>query len=636
MRKIFCLLIVFCITFCMGAAAYEFPHALWQVNDAFTAALNSGDYYGIINYGLQTLDIMAGEPENTEVLQICGHRTEQIAIAYEKLGDYPSAAVYFEKYKYYAEKLNYSDAVKIASAKVLQYTPEINLYTPAQGGVFYSGARLEQESGVFYGAPTDQIDHRNFSRESAVLFYMEFGETNMGLFEKVLKTTAEKGARLEFAWNIKEEGAGIEKLFNSDAYTAQVLALIEKYNNVPVYIRLGAEMNTWTTRADPERFKEGFRHITNLVRGATTNTAMVWSVAYASSWDINMEDYYPGNEYVDYIGVSLYMNRYFQGRSDIPENEKYTEICFFTGDSADPVKMLDEVTRKFPDKPIIIAESGASHHVRTTGEDTTYWAINHLNMLYNYVPMVYPQVKLIAHFDKELTAEHSDYALYTNSDMIQRYNMLTASPQFIPAGQSNALSFEKCGDTIYASETLTLYAYTHIFGYDVSNLTYYIDGTPAASSAALPYNVTIDLSSVAEGAHTLTVKDENTGFSKNYTLINEKPIKIILNGNEIETDTVPVLVNGRTMVPVRVISESLKCSVSWDEASETVTVEKEGKIIILQIGSNVMTINGEENIIDAPAMLHGSRTMVPIRAVSTALGLSVDWNEASNSVILNG
>ena len=127
-------------------------------------------------------------------------------------------------------------------------------------------------------------------------------------------------------------------------------------------------MNIWGTRADPEGFKAAFRHVANLSRQYTTNTAMVWSINKVSSWDIEMNDYYPGDEYVDWVGVSCYSGKYFLGRNDWPEKEKFNEVVFQTGDNADPVRGMREVITKYGGrKPIMLAESGASHTIQSLG-----------------------------------------------------------------------------------------------------------------------------------------------------------------------------------------------------------------------------------------------------------------------------
>ena len=98
----------------------------------------------------------------------------------------------------------------------------------------------------------------------------------------------------------------------------------------------------------------------------------------------------------------------------------------------------------------------------------------------------------------------------------------------------------------------------------------------------------------------------------------------------------PVLRNGRTLVPLRGIFEALGAIVNWDENSQTVTVSREGiKILTITIGCRTATKNGAEIFLDVPAELINNRTMVPLRFVSETLGAKVDWDVSSNTVLIS-
>lgn len=117
--------------------------------------------------------------------------------------------------------------------------------------------------------------------------------------------------------------------------------------------------------------------------------------------------------------------------------------------------------------------------------------------------------------------------------------------------------------------------------------------------------------------------------------VNVNPvIKIMLNGAYITSDVSPYLENDRTMVPIRVISETLGAKVEWDEPSKTATVKKDGKTIALQINSPIALIDGVAADLDAPAAQKQARTFVPVRFVTETLGWNVRWDGVSNTVIL--
>ncbi len=621
----------------INVCAYELPHAFWKLNDQYSAAVNSGDYWGVIDRGTAILDLIANEPENDQVLQVRASRLEQIAISYEKLGLYPKAAEYFGQYAVYADRLGWYDAAKICRGKVLQYTDDIRLYKETDSMVVSRYARLENEKGVQFGLTSDSPVEQSVNGESMILLYMEFGDTYTDWIEKILKDAQNNGQSVEFAWNVPGQGSQLASIPSQWDYIISILNVLEKYNSVPVYIRFGAEVNIWDTRANPAEYIEAFRTISNLARQYTTNTAMVWSMNTVSSWDIEMNDYYPGDEYVDWVGVSLYMQKYFLGRNDWPENEKFNEVMFFSGRNADPVKMLDEVITKYGDrKPIMIAESGASHYIRPLNEYDTVWAKLYLSKLYNYVPMVYPQVKLIAHFDKVISYETNDYALSTNGEILEHYKNLVSLPHFINKATGNdPVAYAQVYDYTEVTTDDVLCTYVHTYGEENPKVCYYIDGTWVGASTEMPYR--FKLSSVSEGNHVLTIAAESNGYvisEKSVNISVKQNISIVIDGRTIESDTSPVISGGRTLVPIRVVANGLGADVQWNGETREVTIVKGADTLVLQIDNSIMTKNGEELALDTAPTILNSRTMVPIRAVSEALEADVQWDGQTRTVII--
>ncbi len=99
------------------------------------------------------------------------------------------------------------------------------------------------------------------------------------------------------------------------------------------------------------------------------------------------------------------------------------------------------------------------------------------------------------------------------------------------------------------------------------------------------------------------------------------------------TDVVPFTQNGRTLVPVRFISESFGAQVGWDDATQAVTVDMQDVSIKLQIGSNEMLVNGQTVMLDVPAQTINSRTLIPLRALVEALGKNVFWDDRGLIII---
>ena len=109
-------------------------------------------------------------------------------------------------------------------------------------------------------------------------------------------------------------------------------------------------------------------------------------------------------------------------------------------------------------------------------------------------------------------------------------------------------------------------------------------------------------------------------------------ITVMLNGKKVDFDVKPMLIDDRTMVPVRAIFEALGAAVEWDNDTETVISVLGGDNVTLQINNKTMFVNGAPKEIDVPAMLVNDRTLVPLRAISESYGCTVDWDDATQTV----
>lgn len=112
----------------------------------------------------------------------------------------------------------------------------------------------------------------------------------------------------------------------------------------------------------------------------------------------------------------------------------------------------------------------------------------------------------------------------------------------------------------------------------------------------------------------------------------QKAIRIVLDGKELSLDQAPVIQNDRTMVPFRAVLEALGASVEWDAENQRVTAEKNGTQIQLTIGSANALVNDTVCELDTPALILNDRTLIPVRFVAEQLGLTVEWQEAERTV----
>ncbi|WP_019639142.1 family 10 glycosylhydrolase [Paenibacillus fonticola] len=125
-------------------------------------------------------------------------------------------------------------------------------------------------------------------------------------------------------------------------------------------------------------------------------------------------------------------------------------------------------------------------------------------------------------------------------------------------------------------------------------------------------------------------------FSAQTNAAAARPIEIILDGITLTSDVPPYIKakDNVTMVPLRVISEGLGAQVDWAASSKTVTIAKAGNTVVLRTGSTTAQVNGQALKLDVSVEINEGRTMVPLRFVSEQLGLQVDWNSSTRRIAL--
>lgn len=111
-------------------------------------------------------------------------------------------------------------------------------------------------------------------------------------------------------------------------------------------------------------------------------------------------------------------------------------------------------------------------------------------------------------------------------------------------------------------------------------------------------------------------------------------VKIWLKGDYVKSDVAPVIKDSRTLVPVRLISESLGYEVSWDENERLVTINNENTKIQLKIDSDICKVGDVEKKLNIPAQIINSRTFIPLRDVAEIFGEFVDWEEKTRTVLI--
>lgn len=110
-------------------------------------------------------------------------------------------------------------------------------------------------------------------------------------------------------------------------------------------------------------------------------------------------------------------------------------------------------------------------------------------------------------------------------------------------------------------------------------------------------------------------------------------VNVTVNG--IPVDMEGVIVDGRTMVPVRGVFEKLGYSVEWDNGTKTATLTKGDSQIVMTNGESYFTYNGTQITPDVPQQIVEGRFMLPLRAVGESLNAKVDWDAETKTASIN-
>ena len=130
----------------------------------------------------------------------------------------------------------------------------------------------------------------------------------------------------------------------------------------------------------------------------------------------------------------------------------------------------------------------------------------------------------------------------------------------------------------------------------------------------------------------------NTQYNGKIELKIDDPY-IYVNGEKKQIDPqnidiTPVAIDGRTLVPIRAIIDAIEGTIGWDATEKRIDINYKSNKINLWIDNKNAKVNGQDKKLDVPPMAINNRTMLPLRFVGENLGMKVEWEQSTRSIIL--
>ncbi len=197
----------------------------------------------------------------------------------------------------------------------------------------------------------------------------------------------------------------------------------------PIFLRWASEMNgkTWTAYGNStELYIEKFRLVAQIMREEAPNVAMVWTPFVEPenlSAQSHIDEYYPGDEWVDWVGINTYAVYVNDGDPLRPASQK------------DILQGLRFIVEKYgARKPIHVSEFAATIYCKGTAADTVDFAISRMNQFYGAIRTQFPDVKSVNWFCWDtIRANHrnNNYSIIDDGRALAAYRKIVADPHFL-------------------------------------------------------------------------------------------------------------------------------------------------------------------------------------------------------------
>lgn len=496
----------------ISAAAAE-PNGWWPIWKAYSDAANAEnpDVETIIRTGQAVLDFYSQYPLEVSYAEkmtlVCQKRLE--LLYFENKGDYDAAvdntAMLRDLTDYLVQNGRDLNDLYIRAVDHLELLePIIGVYAVSYTQHSDYDSAIVPVSGSLYGSVHQGYLAGNGTGQGSIAsVYVELGDQTAAQFDYLIRPILSGGQTLQLNLNFPKMGADARAV-PTGAYDANLNTTLRYLASLsrPVLLRIGGEMNLWSDAANPTSdyvtpadFIRAYRYIAELARSLCPNAELVWSPGDVTRWGEDFEMFWPGDAYVDWVGMSFYYN-YGSEPAQLPWQEHAR-----LGRFADPIllaKGIVELARRHG-KPVAATEGGAYKN----GAMGEAYASAQVAKEFAAVNMVYPEVRSLVYFDMALDGH--DYTM-TGTMRAQTLAAIAENPTLISRGETSAAAYvpAEAYRESPADGKVLLGAFGCTYNDRDMTVAYALDG--AALPCSGPVNrAVIDTNVLPTGAHDLRV-----------------------------------------------------------------------------------------------------------------------------------
>ena len=411
---------------------------------------------------------------------------------YSALGMSAEASACFKREADYWTSVSKTEETKDALRRSGLINATVQMYAKTSNPSFapkkFYNEIFEPKNGLYIGSYTI-CDNGEFIEQTssmlekdmgAILIYMSDSDS-LDSFLSILNREKKEDRIVQIAL----EPRNLYSIQSNDSRYIEIARDMEN-SGAKIMVRFAGEMNDvtcpWYT-SDHNLYIEKFRIVSDIFHTYAPSVPIIWSPNFYPENTIPL--YYPGDAYVDYVGISSY--KHYQPSTDP------------LGQGVDRSRwsdQLDTICSLYAHKkPIIISEGGASYRDHSTGADITQFASEQAYDYYTYLPIKYPAVKAAFMFCTDDTNFRFSFA--NNSQYRQAVSDGISSNMYLsdPDNDSYLPHYYELGNNVEIEATVNeISSFIKTPENDISYVVYSIHGTDVATVYNIPYSASIDFS----------------------------------------------------------------------------------------------------------------------------------------------